>query len=75
MHILKQPLCSKLRHPNIVLIMAVCCGPTVSDILLVLEPVVLGSLFTLLHRSEKKLTSREKVAVLCDVLDGENIYH
>lgn len=61
---------SKLRHPNIVLIMAVCCGPTKNDMLIVLEPIVLGSLFTLLHCSDKKLTNHEKVSVLCDVLDG-----
>lgn len=71
---LKQLFYSKLRHPNIVLIMAVCCGPTVNDILVVLEPVVLGSLFTLLHRSDKKLTNHEKLSILCDTLDGGSIY-
>ena len=50
--------------------MAVCCGPTINDILMVLEPIVLGSLFTLLHRSDKELTDHEKVSVLCDALDG-----
>lgn len=54
--------------------MAVCCGPTTDDILMVLEPVVLGSLFTLLHHSDKKLTDHEKVSVLCDVLDGGCVY-
>lgn len=54
--------------------MAVCCGPTINDILIVLEPIVLGSLFVLLHRSEKKLTNYEKVSILCDVLDGGCVY-
>ena len=74
MHTIKQLFHSKLRHPNIVLIMAVCCGPSIKDILIVLEPIMLGSLFTLLHHSDKKLTDHEKVSVLCDTLDGERVY-
>ena len=54
--------------------MAVCCGPTINDILMVLEPIALGSLFTLLHHSDKELTNHEKVAVLCDALDGGCVY-
>ena len=63
---------SKLRHPNIVLIMAVCCGPTSNDILAVMEPATLGTLYNLLHHeTDHKLTHYEKCCVVCDVLDGK----
>ena len=49
---------SMLRHPNILLLMATCCGPTKHDLLLVAEPVQTPSLFQLLHQFGERLLSQ-----------------
>jgi len=64
---------SKLRHPNLILIMAVCCGPTSQDICAMMEPtIILGSLYHVLHcDGNHKLSLYEKDCVVHDVLDDE----
>ena len=63
---------SIMRHPNIVLLMAVCCGPTKADMLLAMEPVQLASLFEQLHKQQIKLSSLEAADIIYDVASGEH---
>ena len=63
---------SVLRHPNILLLMATCCGPTKNDLLLVLEPVHTPSLFQMLHRSEDyHFGHRERMGIMSGSIKGE----
>ena len=64
---------SLLRHPNILLLMATCCGPSKHDLLLVVEPVLTYSLFQLLHQFEESfMTSHaRKVDVALGITKGE----
>ena len=54
--VLEMESLSVLRHPNILLVMATCCGPSKHDLLLVTEPVKTFSLFQLLHQFEDGAT-------------------
>ena len=64
---------SVLRHPNILLLMATCCGPTKHDLLLVVEPVEVYSLFQLLHRFKKSsvLHGMRRMDIACGITSGE----
>jgi hypothetical protein len=57
--VLEMESLSVLRHPNVLLLMATCCGPTQRDLLLVTEPVQTSSLFQLLHQFRKRLQSQK----------------
>ena len=52
--VLEMESLAVLRHPNILLSMATCCGPMKQDLLLVVEPVHTHSLFQLLHQCEPR---------------------
>lgn len=63
---------SVLRHPNIVLLMATCCGPAKHTLFLVLEPLMTSSLFYLLHKSEhcSGFGHKERLTIACGVTSG-----
>ena len=69
----EMEILSVLRHPNILLLMATCCGPTKQDLLLVVEPVEPYSLFQLLHqfREGKMLHGMRKMDMAYGVTSGE----
>ena len=64
---------SVLRHPNILLLMATCCGPTKQDLLLVVEPVEPYSLFQLLHQFKESriLRGGKRMNIACGMTSGE----
>ena len=62
---------SIMRHPNIILLMAVCCGPTKADMFLAMEPVQMTSLYEQLHGQEIAFSSLEAADVVYDVASGE----
>lgn len=47
--ILSLCLCSKLRHPHVLQLMAVCLSPDLEKTRLVYERVTVGTLFSVLH--------------------------
>ena len=63
---------SVLRHPNILLLMATCCGPSKHDLLLVTEPVKTLSLYQLLHHFENYLTlfHSQRISIACGITQG-----
>ena len=63
-----------MRHPNIILLMAVSCGPTKADMLLAMEPVQGASLYEQLHQRQMKLSSLEAADLIYDVASGETIH-
>lgn len=62
--------CSELRHPNVMLLMAKCCGPRQQDMFLALEPLQTGSLYQLLHREQGRLSRLEAVGLVSDITRG-----
>ena len=60
-----------MRHPNIILLMAVCCGPTKANMFLAMEPVQRMSLYEQLHGQEIEFSSLEAADVIYDVASGE----
>ena len=63
-----------MRHPNIILLMAVSCGPTKADMLLAMEPVQTGaSLYEQLHQQQMKLSSLEAADLIYDVASGKEV--
>ena len=64
-----------MRHPNIILLMAVSCGPTKADMLLAMEPVQagVGSLYEQLHHQQVKFSSLEAADLIYDVASGKAI--
>ena len=63
-----------MRHPNIILLMAVSCGPTKADMLLAMEPVQTGaSLYEQLHGQQMKLSSLEAADLVYDVASGKEV--
>ena len=64
-----------MRHPNIILLMAVSCGPTKADMLLAMEPVQTGgggaSLYEQLHQQQMKFSSLETADLIYDVASGK----
>ena len=64
---------SVLRHPNVLLLMATCCGPMKHDMFLVLEPVLTYSLFQMLHQFEETSVNchMRRVNIACGVTKGE----
>lgn len=62
-----------MRHPNIILLMAVSCGPTKADMLLAMEPVQGPSLYEQLHEQQSKLSSLEAADLIYDVASGKEI--
>ena len=67
--VLEMESLSVLRHPNVLLLMATCCGPTKQDLLLVTEPVQTSSLFQLLHQFRERLQS-QKISIALGVSKG-----
>ena len=66
-----SPSLSIIRHPNIVLLMAVCCGPTKADMFLAMEPLQTTSLYEQLHGQQMELSSLEAADIVYDVTSGE----
>ena len=62
---------SIIRHPNIVLLMAVCCGPTKADMFLAMEPLQTASLYEQLHGQQIELSTLEAADIVYDVTSGE----
>lgn len=52
---------SKIKHPNIVLLMAIVSKPP--NLCIVTEYVSYGSLYQILHQYKKDITYKEKVAL------------
>ena len=55
------------------LLMAVSCGPTKSDMLLAMEPVQGASLYQKMHEQGVKFSSKEAVNIVYDVANGKAI--
>ena len=64
-----------MRHPSIILLMAVSCGPTKTDMLLAMEPVQtgVGSLYEQLHQQQVKFSSLEVADLIYDVASGKAV--
>lgn len=60
-----------MRHPNIILLMAVSCGPTKADMLLAMEPVQVASLYEQLHQQQIKFSSLEAADLIYDAASGK----
>ena len=64
---------SKMRHPNIVLMMGACTQP--GKLAIVTEYLEGGSLFDVLHRRRMVLTEEQRVRVCKDVAKAVNYLH
>lgn len=74
MMVLEMESLSVLRHPNILLLMATCSGPMKHDLLLVVEPVQIHSLFQLLHETEHtNMFWQMKVDIACALAKGKEV--
>lgn len=64
-----------MRHPSIILLMAMSCGPTKADMLLAMEPVQtgVGSLYEQLHQQQVKFSSLEAADLIFDVASGKAV--
>jgi serine/threonine protein kinase len=63
---------SKVRHPNIVLLMAACMEPP--NLAMVTE-LMEGDLFTLIHRSRRPLSWEQRLQIAIDVARATNYLH
>ena len=66
---------SHLRHPQVVLLMAVCIEPMSQNVCLVLEPAEFGSLNHLLHATQVKMDLPKRVHILLDVSEAMIYLH
>ena len=74
--ILEMESLAVLRHPNILLLMATCCGPMRQDLLLVIEPVKTFSLFQLLHGQFEDsviFSHTSRIDVACGMIKGQSL--
>ena len=73
--VLEMESLAVLRHPHVLLLMATCCGPTRQDLLLVVEPVKIYSLFQLLHGQFEAITFSQwtRVDLACGVTKGQSV--
>ena len=53
--------------------MAVCCGPTKTDMLLAMEPVQGASLYEQMHCQQMTFSSLEAADVIYDVTSGKAV--
>ncbi|XP_072129046.1 uncharacterized protein tex14 [Mobula birostris] len=70
--------CSHLRHPNLLLLMAVCLSESLTQVRLVYQRVGLGSLHTVLHQqwaATDGLAVREAVPLLSQVCEALLFLH
>lgn len=67
--VLEMESLSVLRHPNILLLMATCCGPAKQDLFLLTEPVQIFSLFQLLHQFGDRLHS-QRLSIALGIAKG-----
>lgn len=63
-----------LRHPNIALLLAVCCGPAKADMFLALEPLIPSSLHHQIHKEHQTLSYKEIANTMTGVASGEGDY-
>lgn len=64
---------SRLRHPNIVCLMAKCVKPP--DLIIVQEYLSMGCLFDILHKSSMEMSLKLRVAILKDVATALAFMH
>ncbi|XP_062919497.1 inactive serine/threonine-protein kinase TEX14-like [Mobula hypostoma] len=70
--------CSHLRHPNLLLLMAVCLSESLTQVRLVYQRVGLGSLHTVLHQqwaATDGLAVREAIPLLSQVCEALLFLH
>ena len=60
-----------MRHPQLTLLMAVCCGPRQQDMFLALEPLQAGSLYKLMHKDHRRFSRLQAVGIVGDITRGE----
>jgi serine/threonine protein kinase len=61
---------SQLHHPNIVMLMAICNGPSQEDVCIVLELMKRATLDYQLHERRRKFSVYEILVMLAGVADG-----
>ena len=64
---------SKMRHPNVVLLMGICSSAP--NLAIVTEYLARGSLYRLLHHTEVKLDDRRRVKMGIDIAKGMAYLH
>ena len=64
---------AKVRHPNIVLMMAYCLTPP--NLFQVFEPVSKGSLYEIMHKNKEKLEIRTKKSILLQTAETLDFLH
>lgn len=61
----------KIRHPKIIAMVGVCLKP----LLLVMEHMPGGSLFTVLHKTQAELPFQKKLQIACDIVSAIKYLH
>lgn len=67
--------CSKLLHPNVLLLMGVCIDKEANELLMVTELMEQGSVFDILHRRNVKISFAQKMRIAKDCALGMNYLH
>lgn len=60
-----------MRHPHVALLMAVCSGPRRSDMFLAMEPLQVGSLYSMIHKDHRKFSHLESIGIMSDITGGK----
>lgn len=60
-----------MRHPQLVLLMAVCMGPRQQDMFMAVEALQTGCLYSMLHKQHRKFSQSEAVGMLSDITSGK----
>ncbi len=68
-------VCSKLLHPNVLLLMGVCIEQATDTLLMVTELMENGSMFDLLHRGKTRLAFKQRMRAAKDCALGMNHLH
>jgi hypothetical protein len=68
-------VCSKLLHPNVLLLMGVCIEQATDTLLMVAGLMENGSMFDLLHRGKTRLAFKQRMRAAKDCALGMNHLH